>query len=255
MRPDRRQFLLAAALGAAAFAAVAPQDARAQANVTELMAPGMLPERALGDPKAPVTIVEYASMTCSHCATFHVNTYPAMRERYITPGRVRYVLREFPLDPLAAAAFMLARCSAGDQMVIKRDVAKPEEEGQTPGTTAPVADPKTATPMMPQNEAQANERYFALVDVLFRQQRSWAYSNDPATALLDIAKQAGFTQQNFEACLSDQALLDALNDVKERGQQKFDVRSTPTFFINGKVQRGSMTIEELDKALQPLLKR
>ena len=241
MRPNRRQFLLAAALGAAAFFPLAPQDARAQANVGELMAPSTLPERGLGDPKAPVTIVEYASMTCSHCATFHVNTYPAMKERYITPGRVYYVLREFPLDPLAAAAFMLARCAAGDQMALKRDAAKSEEEGQTPGTTGPAADPKAATPMMPQNEAQANERYFALVDVLFRQQRTWAYAKDPATALLDIAKQAGFTQQSFEACLSAQVLLDAMNDVKDRGQEKFDVRCTPTFFVNGKVHRGAMT--------------
>ncbi len=114
MRPDRRQFLLAAALGTAAIAALAPQHARAQANVAELMAPGPLPERALGDPKAPVTIVEYASMTCSHCATFATTTYPVLKSRYIDTGKVRYILREFPLDPLATAGFMLARCD-GDQ--------------------------------------------------------------------------------------------------------------------------------------------
>ena len=250
MRPVRKYVLIAAALAAALLAV--PPDAQAQVNVGELMAPGPLPDRGSGDPKAPVTIVEYASMTCPHCADFHVNTYPALKERYVAPGKVRYVLREFPLDPLAAAGFMLARCAAGDQMALKREPAE-DDNGNKPA--APPPDPKTETPMMPQNDEQASERYLALVDVLFRQQKTWAYAKDPAKALFDIAKQAGFTQQNFEACLSDQALLDAVNEVKDRAAQKFNVSSTPTFYINGKVVRGSIAANKLDETLAPYLKR
>jgi protein-disulfide isomerase len=84
--------------------------AYAQNQTEELMKPGALPDQVEGKADAPVTIVEYASMTCSHCASFHVNTYPTMKSKYIDTGKVRYILREFPLDPLAAGAFMLARC-------------------------------------------------------------------------------------------------------------------------------------------------
>ncbi len=65
---------------------------------------------ALGPADAKVTIVEYASLTCSHCAAFHKDTCPELKKRYIDTGKVRFILREFPLDPLATAGFMLARC-------------------------------------------------------------------------------------------------------------------------------------------------
>lgn len=79
-----------------------------------LMKPGVLPDITIGKADAPVTIVEYASMTCSHCAHFHNTVFPALKEKYIDTGKVRMVFREFPLDNLAAAASMLARCAGGD---------------------------------------------------------------------------------------------------------------------------------------------
>lgn len=80
------------------------------ANLSTLMEPGPLGDVWLGPKDAKVTIIEYASMTCSHCAAFHKFTWPALKERYIDTNKVRFTLREFPLDPLATAAFMLARC-------------------------------------------------------------------------------------------------------------------------------------------------
>ncbi len=74
-----------------------------------------LPEQALGSATAPVTIVEYASLTCSHCAAFHTNTYPTLKSKYIDTGKVRFILREFPFDPVATAGFMLARCMPADK--------------------------------------------------------------------------------------------------------------------------------------------
>ncbi|MDP4022485.1 DsbA family protein [Methylobacterium sp. NEAU 140] len=84
-------------------------------NVAALMQPGPLGDVWLGPDDAKVTIIEYASMTCSHCAAFHRDTWPALKARYIDTGKVRFTLREFPLDPLATAAFMLARCE-GNKM-------------------------------------------------------------------------------------------------------------------------------------------
>jgi protein-disulfide isomerase len=177
----------------------------------EMMKPGPMTEAVQGKADAPITLIEYASMTCSHCANFDTQVYPTLKAKYIDTGKVRYIMREFPLDPLAAAGFMLARC-AGD------------------------------------------DKYFAMIDVLFKMQAQWAFVKEPMPALLAIAKQAGFSEKTFNECLANQKLLDDIDAVRQRGAEKFGVNSTPTFFINGLIHRGEMTIDELDKALQPYLK-
>jgi protein-disulfide isomerase len=84
-------------------------------DVAALMAPGPLPDISLGKEDAPNTIVEYASMTCPHCAQFHKIVLPELQKKYIDAGQARLILREFPLDGLAVAAFMLARCAGPDR--------------------------------------------------------------------------------------------------------------------------------------------
>jgi protein-disulfide isomerase len=196
-----------ATLGEIAWAAPAgPQTV----SIEELMSPGALPDQVLGGAEAPVTIVEYASMTCPHCAAFHETTYPELKKRYIDTGKVRFIFREFPLDPLAAAGFMLARC-AGDG------------------------------------------KYYPMIETLFHQQKTWAVQK-PIPPLLAIAKQAGFSQQSFEQCLANQKLLEDIEKVRERAANKFGVASTPTFFINGERVAGAISIEELEKKIQPYLK-
>jgi protein-disulfide isomerase len=208
---SRRQFLTA--LGALTLIYPA-LPARAQTvNVADLMAPGPLPDRVLGSgaEKTPVTVVEYASMTCSHCARFHTTVYPDFKKKYIDTGKVRFILREFPLDPIAAGAFALARCLPED-------------------------------------------KYYPMIEVLFEQQKNWAFVPDPPKALLAIAKQAGFTEQSFEACLTDQKLSQAIEDSARRANEKFGVSGTPTFFINGQMLRGEATLEALSKLIDPLIK-
>jgi protein-disulfide isomerase len=84
-------------------------------SLDELMKPGPLPDLVIGKDDAPITIVEYASMTCGHCASFHNKVLPALKQKYIDTGKVRLIMREFPLDNLAAAASMLARCAGGEK--------------------------------------------------------------------------------------------------------------------------------------------
>jgi protein-disulfide isomerase len=104
---------LVAVLALAGPAALGTVPALAQsAVVAQLAKPMSLPDMALGDAKAPVTIYEFASMSCPHCAAFEQNVFPMIRTKYIDTGKVRYVFREFPLDIKAAAASMLARCIA-----------------------------------------------------------------------------------------------------------------------------------------------
>ncbi len=109
---SRRALFAAAASVAVALTAAPAFAQRAPAgkvSVAELMAPNALPDVVEGKADAPVTIVEYASMTCSHCAAFHHEVYPQLKKNYIDTGKVKFMLREFPLDPLSTAAFMLAR--------------------------------------------------------------------------------------------------------------------------------------------------
>jgi protein-disulfide isomerase len=215
---SRRAFLGASAAGAtvsllpgAALAQRRPPPP-AEVPVEELMKPGPLPELVMGKADAPVTVVEYASMTCSHCAHFHNTVLPKFKEKYIDTGKVRLILREFPLDDLAAAAFMLARCAGGDKT-------------------------------------------FPLIGALFEKQDSWAFvRGNPVPELFKIAKQAGFTQDSFDKCLTDQKLLDEVTTVRKTASEKFGVNATPTFFINGKRMRGAPTLEEFDKMLEPILK-
>jgi protein-disulfide isomerase len=114
----RRRFLGLAApclLGLSLALGLAPAQAQTVVPLDQLMAPGPLPDVVQGSASAPVTIVEYASMTCSHCAAFHATTWPELKAKYVDSGKVKFILREFPLDPLATAGFMLARCAGPER--------------------------------------------------------------------------------------------------------------------------------------------
>ncbi len=110
-----RRVLLLGTSGLTLSGLTARAFAQTPSQAERLMAPGALSEKAFGDEKAPVTVVEYASLTCHHCQSFHKNTWPAFKAKYVDTGKVRFVMREFPLDALAAAGFMLARCSGDDK--------------------------------------------------------------------------------------------------------------------------------------------
>ena len=197
----------------AAAAPTAPVEipkSEGSVDVAKLLTPGLLKDIFIGKDDAKVTIVEYASMTCPHCRHFHENTLPALTKKYIDTGKVRLVLREFPFDPRASAAFMLARC-AGD------------------------------------------DKYYAMVGALFQQQDNWARADDAKAALLQLSRLAGFSQDSFDKCLTNQELLNQVNASRERASKDFGVESTPTFFINGQKYPGAMTIEQFSGIIDPLL--
>ncbi len=192
-----------------AFAQDLPESS-GNVDMDEVLKPGALPDRALGDKNAPVKIVEYMSMTCPHCAHFHNTTFEEIKKKYIDTGKVYFVIREFPFDPRAAAAFMLARCA-------------PEQQ------------------------------YFPFISMLFKQQQNWAAAQDARGALLQMSKMAGFSQESFEACLTNQQLLNDVNATMQRGATEFGVNSTPTFIINGKKYSGDMSVESMSALIDSLL--
>lgn len=206
----RRSILLAgAAVAGLGLTPALAEDPPATVDLAALLKPPSLGDMALGadEGATKVTIVEYASATCPHCAAFHKDVWPKLKADYIDNKKIRFIFREFPLNDPALAAFMIAR-------------------------------------------AAPKESYFPLIDVFFDTLETWA--QDPAKGLLNIAKQAGFTQEKFDATLRDEALAKGIMEIRDGGV-KFGVKGTPTFYINGKELEGEVTYEnlkaEIDKQL------
>lgn len=194
-------------LPAAAFAAA---DALTPAQLAALNGPQSLPDIVEGKADAPATIVEYASLTCSHCAAFHKDVWPALKSKYLDTGKAKFVLREFPLDRLALAAFVLARCAGPE----KRD---------------------------------------AVVDRLFDHQEEWAVDN-PAPKLREQMTALGMSAADFDACLQNQALVDAVTAERLAAANALGVDSTPTFFVAGQRLAGEHSLDKFDEILSPAAK-
>jgi protein-disulfide isomerase len=163
----------------------------------------------MGDPKAPVKMVEYASASCTHCATFSTTVLPAFKAKYIDTGKVHYTLKEFltPPNELAAAGFLTARCAGKD-------------------------------------------KYFSVLDAIFRSQQEIFQTGDMRGVLLRVAQSAGLTESQFNACITDETALKALNARVERAIKQDKVTGTPAFFINGKsVGSGEISLAALEKAV------
>ncbi len=173
------------------------------------------PEMGMGDAGAKVTVTEYASDTCSHCADFNAKTFPAFKAKYIDTGKVHYVFREFLTSPeqVSAAGFLLARCAGKD-------------------------------------------KYFQVVDAIFRAQPEMFRTGDAHGVLLRIAQSAGLSETQFNACVQSDASLKALASRVQAAQDQAHIEGTPTFLVNGKQLgvAGEKTMADLDGAIQPLLK-
>lgn len=158
----------------------------------------------LGKPEAPVTIIEYSSLTCPHCAAFHRETLPLLKERFIDTGKAKLVMRDYPLDEVALRAATAAHCV-----------------GDSAGTAA----------------------YFAFMDVLFRQQKEWATAQDPMTAIGQLAAFAGLKPEAFQACVNNESIANKVLSRRLTGEKAFAIGSTPSFVINGQVLSGNRPIE------------
>ena len=182
-------------------------------DVEKLMNPVGPTNHFLGNMDAKVTVIEYASSTCPHCANFHINTYPQLKSDYIDNGKIAFVLRPFVLNVLDAVVFMLAF-----------------KAGET-----------------------STEGYYAILDAYLKTQATWAQSSQPRDALIKIALQHGFTEESFDAALTNQTLFEEMEAMREQAGKEFDMSGTPTFYINGKQLSGNQPFENMAKEIDPLL--
>lgn len=191
---------------ALASAAAVAMGAAAPARGAVKAAPG---DMSLGDPKAPVHVVEYLSLSCPHCAHFHEEVFPAFKAKYIDTGKVYFTIRELLTAPaqVAAAGFLLARCNGGTH-------------------------------------------YFQVVDQVFKSQSRWQQGNIKPI-FVEIAKANGITEDQFNACLTDEKAAQALEARLQYANQTDKVTGTPTFFINGVLlpNQEVPTLADLDAAI------
>ena len=193
-----RRLLVVAALGALALAGCSKGAGTVDTA-----------DMTLGDPNAKVKLVEYASLTCSHCGKFNNEVFPEFKKKYIDTGKVHYTFKEFltPPNEVAAAGFLTARCAGKD-------------------------------------------KYFQVTDAIFHAQQEMFTTGDMRGILLRTAQSAGMTEEKFNACITDEAALKALNERVEKAVKVDKITATPSFVINGKkLKEGEMTMTELDAAV------
>ncbi len=166
----------------------------------------------LGDKDAPITIIAYESMSCSHCADFHNNTLNDIKSEYIDTGKIRFIFRDFPFNYPALAGSMLMRCVP-------------------------------------------DEVRYEYMNALYKLQDSWIKREhvDTRKELYKIMQSGGMQQDEFDGCLSN---IDVENDILEgvmSAQKEFNIRSTPSFIINGVLYSGNKSIKEFRQIIDKIL--
>ena len=166
----------------------------------------------IGDENAPITIIEYASMSCSHCADFHTKTLPDLKTEFIDTGKVRMVFRDYPFNYPALLGSMMMRCIPSD---VRYDY----------------------------------------MNALYQLQPNWVNRDPKITKkeLYKIMQSGGMTKDEFDTCYGD---LDNENLILEgvmAAQKDFNIKSTPSFVINGNLVEGNKNIKEFRQIIDKIL--
>ena len=166
----------------------------------------------IGDTNAPITIIEYASMSCSHCANFHNNTLEKLKIEYIDTGKVKFVFRDFPFNYPALLGSMMMRCIP-------------------------------------------NDLRYTYMNALYKLQKTWVDRENSVTKqeLYKIMQSGGMTKEDFEACISNVDIENEILTGLMLAQKEFNIRSTPSFLINGELIEGNKSIKEFRQIIDKIL--
>jgi len=175
-------------------------------------------DQVMGSPDAPVTVIEYASMTCPHCAAFTTAVFPQLKEEYIDTGKVKFIFREFPLDGVASIASALARCQTGDNYFAFIELIFHNQQEWLNAL----------------REQQAETR------------------EQVEESLVEYARMAGMGRDQALACMRDPQNQAVVEENWSEAQNQYNVNSTPGFVINGTTYSGAMPIETFREIIDPL---
>ncbi len=174
-------------------------------------------ELVYGDKKAPVTIIEYASFSCPHCATFYREAFEKLKNEYIDSGKVQFVYRDFPLNQQALMASMISSCRTDDEK---------------------------------ENKA---EKHYGFIKALFKTQDVWAFDQKYLEKLESVAKLDGMSAGRFKSCIEDQKLQNKILQLRMEAAKSLQLRSTPTFFVNNEASEGYVDYLTLKKMIDKKL--
>tara|TARA_B100000989_G_C19493624_1_gene450964 strand:+ start:90 stop:704 length:615 start_codon:yes stop_codon:yes gene_type:complete len=170
-----------------------------------------LESKSFGDASAKIKIIEFASLTCGHCARFHNEVMPILKEKYIEKGLIHFTYKDFPLDKFALKASMIARCAG-------------------------------------------NEKFFKFLDVFYKKQKDWTRTKDPFKSLLKIAKFGGLKDEELKVCIGNKSIEDGILKERLNSSKKYDIKATPTIYLNGEKYNGDLTIEAIESKINSMLK-
>ena len=183
----------------------------ANPTLAEVLKPGPIPEFSLGRDDAPVVMVKYMSLTCPHCRRFMAETFPALKRELIDTGKVRLIIREFPIGRTSGNATIALRCAPMSQ-------------------------------------------YLTLYRKFLEQQSAWVSQEVRPEAIMKVAAQVGLTSQQYDACVKDTTLIEALKQIKDRGRE-LGIIGTPNFFIGDKLVKSVLGMPEIRAMVDAALDR
>lgn len=193
--------------------AAALEEVRKNSDVLKVSASDFV----LGDKSAPVTMIEYASLSCPHCAAFTRESFEKLKTEFIDSGKVQFVFRNFPLNQAALSAAMFAACQAND------------------------------------NKADLPNRYYATIKALFKTQDSWAFDEKFSDKLEAIAKLDGMSSERFKSCVTDKALQEKILMARMEVAKVLQIKSAPSFFVNGEISEGYVDYVTFKKLIEKKL--
>ncbi len=172
---------------------------------------------ALGDKNAPVTMIEYASLSCPHCAAFSRESFEKLKAEFIDTGKVKFAFRSFPLNQAALSAAMFASCQASA------------------------------------NKAELPDRYYATIKALFKTQDSWAFDEKFSDKLEAIAGLDGMSSEKFKSCITNKSLQEKMLTARMEVAKVLQIKSAPSFFVNGEISEGYVDYVTLKKLVEKKL--
>jgi len=170
----------------------------------------------LGERTAPVLVIEYASLSCPHCAAFSRESFEKLKTDFIDSRKVKYIYRNFPLNQPALVAAMFAACKAMDN-------------------------------------SKDDKQYYDALKILFKTQDSWAFDEKYVEKLESIAKLDGMSSERFASCINDKKLQEQILTARMSAAKSLQIKSTPSFFVNGEISEGYVDYQTVKKLIEKKL--